>query len=64
MVKAKTIAAAILILIPFVVYFDVPFYNVVNPEWGGLPFFYWFQMVMLPITAVLFFIAAVLIDRK
>ena len=64
MVKAKTIAAAILILIPFVVYFDVPFYNVVNPEWGGLPFFFWFQMVMLPISAVLFFIAAVLIDRK
>ena len=49
-------------MIPFAVYFDVPFYNVVNPELGGLPFFYWFQMAMLPVSAVLFVIAAFLID--
>ncbi|MEM3839447.1 MAG: DUF3311 domain-containing protein [Candidatus Micrarchaeaceae archaeon] len=58
----RKIVAAILILIPFAVYFDVPFYNTVAPEWGGMPFFYWFQLVMLPVTAVLFLIAAFLID--
>ncbi|MDE1804807.1 MAG: DUF3311 domain-containing protein [Candidatus Micrarchaeota archaeon] len=64
MVRAKTVAAAIMILIPFAVYFDVPFYNVINPQWGGLPFFYWFQLAMLPVSAVLFLIAAILIDMK
>ena len=54
--------AAILILIPFAVYFDVPYYNVVAPTFGGLPFFYWFQMLMLPVSALLFIIAAYLID--
>ena len=62
--KRKDIVAAILILIPFAVYFDVPFYNVVNPTLGGLPFFYWFQIAMLPVSAILFLIAAVLIDMK
>lgn len=56
--------AAVCLLIPFAVYFDVPFYNVVAPELGGLPFFYWFQMAMLPVSAVLFLIAALLIDMK
>lgn len=54
--------AAVLIIIPFLVYFAVPLYNVVNPSIDGLPFFYWFQMLMLPITAILLFKAAKLID--
>lgn len=60
--RDNRIVAAILILIPFVIYFDVPFYNVTMPELAGLPFFYWFQLVMLPITAALFLAAAYLID--
>ncbi len=63
-INAKKVVAAILLLIPFAVYFDIPFYNVVNPEIAGLPFFYWFQIVMLPVSALLFIIAAVLIDMK
>jgi hypothetical protein len=60
----RKLVAAILLVIPFVVYFDVPFYNVVTPELGGLPFFYWFQLIMLPVSAAMFFIAALLIDMK
>ncbi len=60
--QLKKLIAAILILIPFGVYFDVPFYNVVNPVAWGLPFYYWFQMLMLPVSAVLFLIAAFIID--
>ncbi len=60
--KIRHVIAAILILIPFGVYLDVPFYNVPNPVMWGLPFYYWFQMVMLPVTALLFLIAAFLID--
>lgn len=60
----RKLIAAICLIIPFGVYLDVPFYNVVTPLWAGLPFFYWFQIIMLPISAVLFFIAASLIDMK
>ncbi len=61
--KSRQIIAAILILIPFAIYFAVPLYNVVQPELGGLSFFYWFQILMLPVSAVFFIIAAFLIDR-
>ena len=60
--KKRQTLAAILIIIPFLVYFSVPLYNISNPAFGGLPFFYWFQILMLPITAILLFKAAKLID--
>ncbi len=60
--RRRLTLAGILILIPFAVYFAVPLYNIVNPQLGGLPFFYWFQILMLPITALLFTKAAMLID--
>ena len=60
--RDRKIVAAVLILIPFAVYLYVPGYNIVNPEVAGLPFFYWFQMLMLPISAILFLYAARLID--
>ena len=63
-VKSRDVVAAVLILIPFFFLFDVPFYNVVNPEWGGVPFFWWYQMVWLVICGVLFFVAANLLGRK
>ena len=62
--KSKDIVAAILILIPFVVFFAIPSYNTVNPEWGGVPFFWWYQTVWLGLSAVMFFFAAVLMGRK
>ncbi len=61
---ARLAIAAVLLLIPTIIYFDVPFYNVIYPEVGGLPFFYWFQIAMLPVSAVLFLVAAYLIDKK
>jgi hypothetical protein len=29
------------------------FYNSVSPELGGMPFFYWYQMLWIPISVVL-----------
>ncbi len=60
--RSGKILAAVLILIPFAAYFSIPFYNAVDPTLGGLPFYYWFQMLMLPVSAALFFCAARLID--
>ena len=62
--KSKDAVAAVLIVIPFFVYFAIPTYNMVNPEWGGVPFFWWYQTVWLALSAVLFFFAAVLMGRK
>ena len=62
--RSRDAVAAVLILIPFFFLFDVPSYNVVNPEWGGVPFFWWYQMVWLFICGVLFFVAANLLGRK
>jgi hypothetical protein len=30
-----------------------PFYNKVEPEWRGIPFFYWYQLLWVVISAVL-----------
>ncbi len=30
-----------------------PFYNRVEPAWGGIPFFYWYQVLWIVIGAVL-----------
>ncbi len=62
--KSKDIIAAVLIIIPFVVYFAIPTYNMVKPEWDGVPFFWWYQTVWLAVSAALFYAAAVLIGRR
>lgn len=43
----------ILLLLPFIGLLWVPFYNETLPELFGLPFFYWYQLLWVPITALL-----------
>ncbi|QXJ34742.1 DUF3311 domain-containing protein [Saccharolobus shibatae] len=64
MVSVKSILAGILLLIPFIVYFAIPTYNKVEPDLGGLPFFYWYQTLWLAISTILFSIAALLLARR
>ena len=42
-----------LLLLPFIGLLWVPFYNFVEPELFGFPFFYWYQLAWVPITSVL-----------
>jgi hypothetical protein len=42
-----------LLLIPFIAVLWVPSYNRSEPSWLGLPFFYWYQLAWVLITAVL-----------
>jgi uncharacterized membrane protein YhdT len=42
-----------LLLIPFIVELWPPFYNSRTPEFIGIPFFYWFQLLMIIITAII-----------
>ncbi len=58
----KDVAAVILLLIPFVAYLDLGSYDKVTPTLYGVPYFYWYQTVWLVITAILFVIAALLLN--
>jgi hypothetical protein len=50
-------AAPWLLVIPYIGLLWPPFYNVREPAVFGFPFFYWYQLVWVPITATLTWIA-------
>ena len=43
----------LLLLVQFIASLWVPFYNRVEPIWIGIPFFYWYQMLLVIVGAVL-----------
>jgi hypothetical protein len=43
----------LILLIPYVGLLWVPFYNHLEPRLFGFPFFYWYQLLWVPISAVL-----------
>ncbi len=49
----------LLLAIQFIPALWVPFYNSVEPAWNGVPFFYWFQLLMVfvaaGLTAIVYF---------
>lgn len=49
----KPRALHLLLLIPFLGLLYVPYYNRADPALWGFPFFYWFQLLWVPITVVL-----------
>lgn len=42
-----------LLLVQYVLALCVPYYNKVEPTLAGIPFFYWYQMVMVLVCAAL-----------
>ncbi len=49
----------LLLLVQVVIVLWVPYYNVAEPSFIGLPFFYWFQLFMVfvgaALTAIVYF---------
>ncbi len=45
-----------LLVIPFIATLWVPFFNMKSPELFGFPFFYWYQLLWVPLSAVIIFI--------
>ncbi|CAN5527594.1 DUF3311 domain-containing protein [soil metagenome] len=43
----------LLLLLPFIGLLWIPFYNRELPALFGFPFFYWYQLVWVPLTAFL-----------
>jgi uncharacterized membrane protein len=55
--------AAVCIIAPFVAMLWIPSYNKMNPKLLGFPFFYWYQLLWVIITAVLMVIAVEVVKR-
>ena len=43
----------LLLLLPFIGLLAVPLFNTETPEFAGFPFFYWYQMLWVPLTVIL-----------
>lgn len=43
----------LLLLVPFIVLIDAGFYNRTEPALAGIPFFYWYQLLWVPLGALL-----------
>jgi hypothetical protein len=43
----------LLLLVQFIAVLWPPFYNAAEPAWIGIPFFYWYQMAIVIVSAVL-----------
>jgi hypothetical protein len=43
----------LLLLVPFIVLIDAGFYNRAEPALAGIPFFYWYQLLWVPLGALL-----------
>jgi hypothetical protein len=57
------IAITVLLLASVVGTLWVPFYARATPKLGDFPFFYWYQLIWVPIVAVLSWLAYLLIGR-
>jgi hypothetical protein len=47
---------AVLLLVPYVALLWLPFYNHRMPAFLGFPFFYWYQLLWVPITSLLLYV--------
>jgi len=55
-------AIYLLLLAPYLALAWVPFYDRALPDLAGIPFFYWYQLVWIPLGA-LFLLAIYLVER-
>jgi hypothetical protein len=50
--RTKRMVWYVILFIPFFVAIAVPLYNRIEPSVFGIPFFYWFQFVLIIVAAV------------
>jgi len=53
----------VMLLIPCIAVLAVPIYNVTETRLFGIPYFWWYQLGMIPVSA-LFILAVYLGDRR
>ena len=54
----------ICLIVPFVAMLWVSSYSRITPEFIGIPFFYWYQMLWVPVSSALTFTAYLLVRRE
>ena len=54
----------ILLLAPCVAALAAPFYNRIEPQLFGFPFFYWFNLLLVPVSVVFIYAASRLGDDR
>ncbi|WP_256069510.1 DUF3311 domain-containing protein [Streptomyces sp. DvalAA-14] len=64
MVTAARVLVGLCLVVPFVALLWVNSYARLTPRFIGIPFFYWYQMLWVPLTAALTFAAYVLVRRE
>jgi hypothetical protein len=47
----------LLLLVPLIGVLVPEFYNRRSPEWGGMPFFYWYQLIWIPVSVLFTYFA-------
>ncbi|HXR70163.1 DUF3311 domain-containing protein [Actinocrinis sp.] len=57
------VVAAVSLIAPFVAMLWIPSYNKTSPKLLGFPFFYWYQLLWVIITAVLMIVAFTAVNR-
>ncbi len=48
----------LLLLIPCIACLWMPLYNGIEPRLAGIPLFYWFLMLMIPVSSVFIWLAS------
>jgi len=46
----------LILLIPYIALLWLPFYNDTHPSFAGFPFFYWYQLLWVPLTSLLIYV--------
>ncbi|MFH8365663.1 DUF3311 domain-containing protein [Streptomyces sp. NPDC018031] len=63
-VTPSRVVAGICLVAPFIAMLWVGSYAKVDPTLWGIPFFYWYQMLWVPVSAALTTVAYVLVRRE
>ena len=50
---ARKLVYTFLLVLPCIAVLWVPYYNRATPEIAGIPFFYWYQLVWIPLGSAL-----------
>ena len=56
-------AAAVCLVAPFLGLFGLPWCASSGPDLGGIPAFYWYQLLWVPLSSLLMALAAFLLRR-
>ncbi|MEU6234166.1 DUF3311 domain-containing protein [Kitasatospora sp. NPDC047058] len=62
-VTPERVLAGLALLVPIVAMLWVSSYDKTDPYQGGVPFFYWYQLLWVPVSAVFTVAAYLLVNR-